>query len=1015
MKLGQKIPILDRLAGLVGHVLKARLQDHVHLTSADDNRTLVMDDGSLLSLVRFGGSLVLLGQDDLTALAERLRLSLSPYFTKPGHALQFFFARDPTAAAARVQQMQGRARRVATAAGLAIDDLLDERQRNLSRLLVDEASYIAVFTRVGVLSKAEVRAGKEKTAAEIKGAPRLAQWPEIALDPLRSRHASLTDAIVHDLAASGLHASLMEVHAAVAVLRGLLYPSRAEDPAWRCLLPGDAARPRMPETDAQLKGADDANCAWPTLSDQLVTEDAEILDGTTVRLGDTVISGFDMTVAPEVLQPFSELLRRVDDNAEPISWRVCFLIEAGGIQAMALKEQFVRIFAFASPTNNKRIRDAIDRLRALHGTEDTVIRLRVSFAAWSSVGQEAALKMAVSNLRRAVERWGNAQTDGLSGDPLSGAMSSLPGLHCASTAPAAAAPLQDTLALLPWDRPASPWAEGAVLFRTPDGKAWPYQPGSSLQTTWVDLMVGPPGSGKSVLLNTISLAAALAPQVARDRLGQTLLPRIAVIDVGPSSSGLISLLQEALPPARRHEVVYQRLKMSPSHAINPLDTQLGLRRPLATERAFIVNLLSLVCTPSDMDAPHEGMTHLIGAVVDQAYETLSDKHQPRRYTANDNHEVDRALRELSVEIDHLTTWWEVADSLMEADRPHLAALAQRYAVPLLADLNTAASDQKINDLYGRITVSTTGESLTGAFQRLISSTIKEYPILAHPTRFDLSTARVASLDLDEVAIRSGQGAARQTTLMYMLARHALVRDFFLDETEIRAVDPKPTYLRYHLHRAQTNRQMPKRICYDEFHRTQGLAIRDQVLLDIREGRKHGVQVALASQLLEDFPEQLVQLATSVWICAAPTEPAIADLTKVFGYNSAVEQVLRSSLRGPTERGAPVFATMRLKLGVFHQLLVNSLGPVEIWAFSTTAEDAALRARLYETIGPRKARELLARRFPGGTAKPELERRLARLEDQGRRVDDHMQSTLIDQLAEELLEGARLADSFAKKN
>ncbi len=35
------------------------------------------------------------------------------------------------------------------------------------------------------------------------------------------------------------------------------------------------------------------------------------------------------------------------------------------------------------------------------------------------------------------------------------------------------------------------------MFRTKDGKLWPYQPGSSKQLGWVDLIVGTPGSGKS--------------------------------------------------------------------------------------------------------------------------------------------------------------------------------------------------------------------------------------------------------------------------------------------------------------------------------------------------------------------------------------------------------------------------------------------------------------------------------------------------------------------------------------
>ena len=93
--------------------------------------------------------------------------------------------------------------------------------------------------------------------------------------------------------------------------------------------------------------------------------------------------------------------------------------------------------------------------------------------------------------------------------------------------------------MLPIVRPASPWDNGALLFRTPDGKPWPFQPGSSQQTTWIDLVYARPGSGKSVLSNALNLALCLSAGITR-------LPRIAIIDIGPSSSGLISLLKEAL-------------------------------------------------------------------------------------------------------------------------------------------------------------------------------------------------------------------------------------------------------------------------------------------------------------------------------------------------------------------------------------------------------------------------------------------------------------------------------------
>ena len=47
--------------------------------------------------------------------------------------------------------------------------------------------------------------------------------------------------------------------------------------------------------------------------------------------------------------------------------------------------------------------------------------------------------------------------------------------------------------------------------------------------------------------------------------------------------------------------------------------------------------------------------------------------------------VDDILAEIGFVFDEHTTWWEVTDALFLAGFHHEAMLAQRYAMPLLAD------------------------------------------------------------------------------------------------------------------------------------------------------------------------------------------------------------------------------------------------------------------------------------------------------------------------------------------
>src|SRR5690606_9536523 len=170
-----------------------------------------------------------------------------------------------------------------------------------------------------------------------------------------------------------------------------------------------------------------------------------------------------------------------------------------------------------------------------------------------------------------------------------------------------------------------------------------------------------------------------------------------------------------------------------------------------------------------------------------------------------------------------------------------------------------AQSEKIRVTYGSMHVQGTGETLIDAFCRMIGDALGIYPIMSRPTAFDVGDARVVALDLDEVAKSGGVVADRQTAVMYMLARQVLGKDFYLSKEvvsdmpapshiELRETVPGEAYRKYHLDRIKEILDDPKRICFDEFHRTsKAQMVREQVLVDMREGRKWKVDIMLASQ------------------------------------------------------------------------------------------------------------------------------------------------------------------------
>ncbi len=663
------------------------------------------------------------------------------------------------------------------------------------------------------------------------------------------------------------------------------------------------------------------------------------------------------------------------------------------MNTIKLKGLLASILAFSS-AQNRLISNAVNLLKYLNiNTDQAIVRLRVIATTWAPEGEIPLLRRRSSELVKAIQGWGNTDVSEICGDPYAGFVASMLGTTMESPAVPSIATLADVVAMLPITRPASPWKTGALLFRTPDGKPWPFQPGSNQQTTWIDMVYARPGSGKSVLANAQNLALCLSAGILR-------LPRIAIIDIGPSSSGLISLLREALSEENHHLVAYHRLKMAPEYSINPFDTQLGSRFPTAAERAFLVNFLTLLTTPLGAAKPYDAMPDLAGMVVDELYKNLSDDAAPTPYAPGVELFLDSILEEIGFVKDAKSTWWEVTDALFSAGFQHEALLAQRYAMPLLADAVSICRNPSIEDLYEKI-ITPTGESLIAAFARMVSSAIREYSILSRITAFDIGDARVVSLDLDEVAKSGGDSADRQTAVMYMLARYVMARNYYLTEDSLAKVPTQ--YQAYHKKRITEIREDPKRIVYDEFHRTaRAQAVRDQVIIDMREGRKWNVQIALLSQSVEDFDSVMVEFATAIYIMDAGPTQTIEKTTKIFGLSETAKIALTNRVHGPREGGSTFLAQYATKTGSTMQLLTLTLGPIELWAFSTTAEDVVVRNQLYRQLGPSEARRFLASLYPSGTVTKELNVRLNKLKESVGLIENEARVSATESLVKDIL-------------
>jgi intracellular multiplication protein IcmB len=955
-----------------------------------DRGALVADDGSLITVLRLEGSLKHVGVDEFATIVSGLTEKLQSSLSKPGHLVQVVFEYDPERGKERVRELLEPSKRTAQNLGLSIGPLLDNWGEALGRYCSAESCWLVLWTRPSVMAESlRKTALKERNISAAK-VPNLPGCQNVgrAVAALHDAHGGFVTGVLDAFKQVDLLAYTLTPHEALREIRLTIDPDFTNR-QWLPRIPGDPLPLRMPDPDTSASEMLH-NIIYPDFKTQLWPREGKLVSRSAIRVGDRIFGPLIMTLMPQTPRPFQDFFRVLAWRDEKLPYRMSFMLEPGGLN-MGIKPTLASILAFTN-SDNKRFASAVEKLRALDLAGTCCVRYKICLTTWAKIQTgrpepeaHLLLKRRMAELSKAVQGWGTSDVSEAVGDPLLGLTATLPAMMPASPAPATAAPLHEAIGMLPF-RSASPWKEGSLLLRTQDGKIMPFAPNSSEQAAWIDIGVAPMGGGKSVFLNALNFAFITQAGLSR-------LPWVSIVDVGPSSSGLITLLKESLPEGKKHLAAYHRLRMTPDFAINPFDLPLGNRKPLPSHKAFLVNLLSLFCTSLEKGAaPGDGIPGLLGRAIDLAYEELSDLtngSKPRLYRPNALPELHTLLLNEGIPLDRNTTWWEVVDALFDRGFKHEALQAQRFAVPLLEDISNQINQNKgIENTYPIAT--------RQAAWRAIIDAIEAYVILKEPTRFDLGDAQVVSLDLDEVAPRGGPTADRQAATMYMLARHVLGSRFFLMPDDVKLMPKR--YQDYHAERIEAIREDPKRLCYDEAHRvTQNTSVAGQLMADMttmaRESRKWNLSIGLYTQSIDDLPDIIIELATTILILGAGTDKAIAEMAKRFALNGACSYAL-GRLGKPGPAGSNLVAIYRTGAGKSLLVLSLTMGGQPLWAFSTTTEDVSIRNNLYKRLGPPETLRRLAFRYPGGSAKSEVERRRRLVADESG-ADDEVTNVILE--------------------
>lgn len=981
MILHKIIDIADDFLDYITSMNKSSIVDYCDIEAPNSKATFVAKDGALGTIIEVRGL-----NRNLTTSAYQDRISdvlsnwLKPNFDKKGHALQVYYSCDPTKSRQVIEKAQEKSREATKNIGLNLDNLFTSRTNVLERYIVDERIFIAIWTTPEVLTKTELQKeknGAKKTQQKVFGVSRDSLDPFLGFKSLTTKHQVFVQSVVGYLSEVGLNVGVFDVKKMAREMRRSVDPIYTSED-WEPILPGERILPAVHRTMPEKKVYDAMS---PKFSWQLMTRNAKEINDKTVLIGDNLYAPCYVEVMPniEFESSFNALCN--DMNAQRIPWRVSFLIEGDGLSNFALTKVFSQILTITN-SNNLMVTQAINILNNVKLQNITAVaQIRVAFATWCKaeyrVIEDKPPELILNRideqreiLVRTVKKWDNTEVIESTGDPLDSTLSSALAIKRGSLGTKMAAPLNEIMRIMPFNRITSPWESGGVLFRTGDGKLIPYRPYSQLQDTFISLVWAPPGAGKSVLLNYLNTGLCMEESNIE-------IPYVRTIDVGKSSYGFSQLIQNALPENMQYLVVAERMRNIKEKSINVFDTPLGCRTPLPADEIFLKNFFKLIMSNEDGTVSN-GIEGLVDSLVPELYLYFSDKRKPKKYAKGFSNLVDKAILEIGFPIEEgKTSYWQIVDALFLSKRYREARVAQTFAVPVLSDAATILTQSENLKNYYAIRKDAGDEGLIDEFKRKLKEVLERYPMLNDVTKIDFANAKIVTLDLDEVV---KPGLIKNNSLMYMVARYILGKDFYVAEDEAMSTPakdinilnhgvPYQKYQEFHRKNFIKIREEKKRINLDEFHLTRGsVIVRDQVESDMRLGRKYNVEIILLSQFVNDFSETMLEAASAVYIMSNMSEAQIKYAQPLFDLNET-EQVLVSNTLGRSER----MFLGRYKMGNKYKgvekwasfRMTATLSPEELWAYNTTTINASVRDNLYKKLGARKTLSILGQLYPEG--------------------------------------------------
>lgn len=969
--------------------LKYSAADYCDFETTDGHRNIVLNNGALLTIIKYDGTKSIVGLETFTDYIENLTSKLSVFLNKKGHQLGMVFSKDLNVTS-ELYELSRIKKETAKRLELDVGFIIDADEETYRSHVYEEKNYIFLVSFPSLLDSSEVALESKRHAERYKNVelPSFSDSQDILQvnSYLRSQHDSYVESFMNAITDTPFSskAEVLSAEEALHAVKKSVSPMTTDE-KWRPLTPES----KVKNIPIRLKNNhfryDPSNVLWSPLPEQIMRCNiigADKSSTGTYPVGSVITdcriyTPLLVSSPPKETVYFNELFTMLNNNSTKVDmgggnyierslpYSISFVLQGDGFSGHATKKALAKILAVAN-SDNRNIKSALDSIeyRATKHKE-TMVLLSMSCMTWAENNAFGIDEIQIrrSKLWRTIEAWGGAQVVEKGGDPILGFVSNMPCLSYKHHAPKFVAPLRDSLTMMPWTRQASPFTNGSILNRTTDGKLLKLEAFSGEQKTWVKAYVGKPGSGKSVAMNNDIFETCLLA-------GLTRLPFIFMIDVGYSSRGFVNLIRDHLPPEKKYLAVYKRLKNDERSAINPLECLVGRMIPEASEIETMVSFLSTLITPEESKGEAEkGMSGFLSLLIKKTFLSKMEGDEsgnPNKYEYGRTPEIDQLVDKLNIDTFGLS-YFKLVEKFHKLKEYRARDLAHRLAMPILADtIFVVTNDQEIQKTYGN-SITDMGGSLIDVYLRSVTEAETMYPIFCHTTAFDVDTARVVSLDLQDV-IGNNQ---KQTSLFFQIAKIFAKKRTAISEDDVEKFPPM--YQDYYRRLVKNIIEDKKILAFDEMHNVKNDPnLFNSIIKDCREARKWNMEIKLASQELTDF--HLIQSFITSYVIADRGSPAdIEYMKKTMNLNKESCQAIATHVK-LNGSGLTYFSLIRAKTVEYSSLMTLTLCPLKIWAFSTDPDDNFIRNAMFELVGDRpKALMMLSKAYPFGVKK-EMSRR-----------------------------------------